>query len=73
MHRDIYLPKQSLPEGTIAGAHLSLEETARPGSPASVPDNGHELARKIALQRGLKRDPEDTVSGGFNQKSKPGR
>lgn len=73
MYRDIHAPRQSLPAGTIAGAHLSLEETARPGSPLSVPDNGHELARRIALQRGLKRDPDDTVSGGFNQKSKPGR
>ena len=35
-----------------------------------LPDNGHERAKKVGLQRPMKRSPtapEDNVTGGFNQ------
>ena len=35
-----------------------------------IPDNGHELSRKVSLERPLKRSPtapDENVSGGFNQ------
>lgn len=35
-----------------------------------LPDNGHELAKKVGLERPLKRSPnapDENVSGGFNQ------
>lgn len=38
-------------------------------------EKAHEIARKIANERPLKKDkdaPESNVSGGFNQKSRPG-
>ena len=37
-------------------------------------EKAHEIARKIANERPLKKDkdaPESNVSGGFNQKSRP--
>lgn len=33
-----------------------------------VAERAAEVSRKIGLQRPFKKDPDDTVSGGFNQK-----
>ncbi len=38
---------------------------------ASPEDKAMEISRKVELQRPFKKDPDDNVSGGFNQKSKP--
>lgn len=57
--RQIWLGQHALDEG--------LAEAMSEPDPEKI-DRAVEMSRKIGLQRPFNKDPEDTISGGFNQK-----
>ena len=57
--RQIWLGQHALDEG--------LAEALSEPDPEKI-DRAVEMSRKIGLQRPFNKDPDDTISGGFNQK-----